>query len=93
MDYDRLALLLLVHGSSRGFRKALKQSPTAALGKAGFNPGEVAQLVAALNKIKATKRLAWNDAFEQEEVKFTFQKIAVANVSGGTSATDDWDTC
>ena len=92
MDYDRLALMLLVRGSSRGLRKALKQSPAGALGKAGFSPPEVTQLVTALNKIKTTKPLAWHVAFEQE-VAFVFQKIDVENVAGSSSATDDWDTC
>jgi hypothetical protein len=72
MDYDRLALLLLVRGSSRGFRKALKQSPAATLNKAGFNPGETAQLIATLNKIKATQPLTWKSVLEQQEVAFTF---------------------
>ena len=92
MDYDRIALMLLVRGSSRGFRKALKQSTSATLNKAGFNPGEVTQLAAALNKIKMTQPNLWNFAIEQEVV-FSFRTIAVGNVAGSTSAADDWEGC
>jgi hypothetical protein len=92
MDYDRLALLLLVRGSNRGFRKALKESPTAALSKASFSPGEVAQLLAALNKIKATRPLVWKSAFERLEASYVYQKIVVGT-PGQSASTDDWDTC
>jgi hypothetical protein len=93
MNYDRLALSLLVRGSSRGFRKALKQSPGGALAKAGFDPCEIAQILAVLNKIKATQPLSWHNAFERAEVGFAFQNIAVENAAQNTTASDDWSTC
>jgi type VI protein secretion system component Hcp len=33
-----------------------------------------------------------SDTDELDEVSFTFQKIDVANIGGGTSSQDDWDT-
>jgi type VI secretion system Hcp family effector len=47
--------------------------------------------ITKINPIKGRTGGAQNDTHELEEISFTFQKITYTNVSGGKSATDDWD--
>jgi type VI secretion system Hcp family effector len=47
--------------------------------------------ITKINTIKGRAGGAQNDIHELEEFSFTFQKITYTNVSGGKTATDDWN--
>ena len=88
MNSDRLARFLLTR-TVPGFRWGLRSNPYLVLRKAGFHAGEVAQLVASIEKFKRGRPKSWN-VHELEQFALTFNFVAVENVAGSTSASDDW---